>query len=68
MPPAEIRKTVAAIVEAHLGVERDEVVPEAARLFGFRSTSGQLRQVIAAEIDTLLANGTARASQRVAPS
>jgi len=55
LPPVEIRKAVAAIVEVHLGVERGEAVTEAARLFGFRSTSAQLRQVIDREVDWLVA-------------
>jgi len=57
LPPAEIRKAIAAIVEVHLGVARDEAVTEAARLFGFRTTSSKLRQVIEREVDWLLAHG-----------
>jgi hypothetical protein len=54
LPPAEIRKAVTAIVQVHLGVSRDEAVTEAARLFGFKSTSARLRSVIEREIDLLL--------------
>ena len=55
LPPVEIRKAVAAIVEVHIGVERRRGVTEAARLFGFRSTSAQLRDVIEREVDWLVA-------------
>ena len=54
LPPAEIRQAVTAIVQVHLGVAREEAVTEAARLFGFKSTSSQLREVIEREIDYLL--------------
>jgi hypothetical protein len=57
LPPAEVRKAVAAIAEVNLGVTRDEVVTQAARLFGFGATSPQLRQVIAGEVDSLLSEG-----------
>ena len=56
LPPAEIRNAIAAIVRVHLGAACDEVVVETARLFGFRSTSPQLRQVIEREMDALVAS------------
>lgn len=55
LPPAEIRHALAAIVEAHVGVTADEAVMEAARVFGFRTTSSQLRQVIEQQVPPLLA-------------
>lgn len=54
LPPAEICTAVLAIVQVNLGVARDEAITEAARLFGFRSTSAQLRQIIEIEIETML--------------
>ena len=54
LPPAEIRRALTAIVEAHLGAARDEVIIEAARLFGFKATSTQLREVIDAEVNWLV--------------
>ena len=54
LPPAEIRKAVTAIVQVHLGVAKEEAVTEAARPFGFKSRSSQLREVIEREIDHLL--------------
>jgi hypothetical protein len=55
LPPAEIHKAVTAIVRAHLGVARDEAVTEAARLFGFRTTSARLRETIEDEVTWLVA-------------
>lgn len=57
LPPVEIRKALRAIVEVNLGVEPDEAIVEAARLFGFRSTSAQLRQVIEREMAALVSTG-----------
>jgi hypothetical protein len=57
LPPAEIRKAVAAIAEVNIGVTRDEVVTQVARLFGFGATSPQLRQVIAGEVESLFSQG-----------
>jgi len=57
LPPVEVRKAIAAIAEANLGVTRDEAVTQTARLFGFGATSPQLRQVIGGEIDSLLHQG-----------
>jgi len=58
IPPVEIRKAVSAILEVHLGAANDEVVTEAARLFGFRSTSARLRRAIEREIQSMLENCT----------
>jgi very-short-patch-repair endonuclease/DNA polymerase III delta prime subunit len=57
LPPAEIRKAVKAIIQCHLGAGVDEVVVETARLFGFKSTSAQLKQVIEREMLSLTACG-----------
>ena len=54
LPPAEIRAAICAVVKTHLGVTRDVSVVETARLFGFRSTSGQLRESFNQEIDLLV--------------
>jgi len=54
LPPAEIREAVQAIVKVSFGVDKDEAITEAARLFGFRATSSQLRKVVAREIDWML--------------
>ena len=57
LPPIEIRKALAAIAHVNLGVGHDEAVTEAARLFGFKSTSARLRSVIEMELRVLLSNG-----------
>ena len=57
LPPAEIRQAIAAITDVNLGATSDEVVTQAARLFGFAVTSPQLHQVIAGEIDALVSQG-----------
>jgi very-short-patch-repair endonuclease len=54
LPPAEIRRALAAIVQAHQGVARDEAVLEASRLLGFKATSSQLRYVIEQQLQSLL--------------
>jgi len=46
LPPAEIEFTILTIVREHLGVSFDDAATTASRLFGFRSTSQQLRDVI----------------------
>ena len=54
LPPSEIRQAVLIVVRAALGVERDAAATEVARLFGFRSTSTQLRQIIDREIGEMV--------------
>lgn len=54
IPPAEIRRAILLIVERNIGVEWEATIVEVARLFGFRSTSSQLRQVIESQINALL--------------
>jgi len=54
LPPAEIRQAVEAIVTVHLGIERSEVIAETVRLFGFKSTSANLRDTVGAQIEQLL--------------
>ncbi|GIW83460.1 MAG: hypothetical protein KatS3mg105_5267 [Gemmatales bacterium] len=54
LPPAEIRAAVCAVVETHLGITKDDAIIHSARLFGFRSTSRQLRDAITQEIDLLI--------------
>jgi very-short-patch-repair endonuclease len=55
IPPSEIRVAILEMVRTHFGVARDEVIPEIARLFGFRSTSPALRDRIDSQIEALLA-------------
>lgn len=57
LPPEEIRSAILAVVATHLGVNGDEAVVESSRLFGFKSTSAQLRQAISQQVDDLLDQG-----------
>ena len=55
LPPSEIREALTALVRVHIGLGPDEVTVEAAKLFGFRSTSARLKRIIANELDDLVA-------------
>ena len=46
LPPAEMQAALEAVIAAHLGISQDELSREVAKLFGFRSTSSQLNQIL----------------------
>jgi very-short-patch-repair endonuclease/DNA polymerase III delta prime subunit len=54
LPPVEIRQAISAVVRTHLGIPIGDVAVEVGRLFGFRSTSPQLKQTVQDEIDYLV--------------
>jgi len=54
LPPQEIKKAILVLVEEYYGVSRDQLPVEVARLFGFKATSTQLREVIEQQIEVLL--------------
>jgi len=56
LPPQEIRKAILLLVEENYGVSRDELPVEVARLFGFKATSAQLREVIEQQIQAMLSS------------
>ena len=58
LPPAEIRATILALVEAHHGAQRGELPLAVARVFGFRTTGAILRERVDAQVDRLLAEQT----------
>ncbi|MBS1773980.1 MAG: DUF3320 domain-containing protein [Bacteroidetes bacterium] len=58
LPPQEIRKAICSLIEANFGAGRDQLVIESSRLFGFKSTSTQLRDIIEREINKLIAENT----------
>ena len=60
LPPTEIRFALGKVVEAYIGIEPDEAAIEVARLFGFKATSAQLRDVITREIRCLVDFGSLR--------
>lgn len=57
LPQAEIQVAVRAVVQASFGATRDEAQIGAARLFGFKATSAQLKAVIDRGIDAMIAAG-----------
>ncbi len=58
LPPQEIREAVRRVIAANFGGSIEHVTIEVARLFGFKSTSAQLRSVVEAQIDRLVRDGT----------
>lgn len=54
LPPSEIESAITDIVEKNFGASPDEIILAVSRAFGFKATSGQLREVIQARIDALL--------------
>jgi len=60
LPPSEIRFAIGKVVEAYIGIEPDEAAIEVTRLFGFKATSAQLRDVITQGIRSLLDLGPLR--------
>lgn len=55
--PAEIRAAILALLNANHGATKQEVFTTIARLLGFKSTSGQLRELIGLQITKLQAQG-----------
>jgi hypothetical protein len=54
LPPDEIDAAVLGTVQRNFGGSADEIVQAVARLFGFKATSSQLREVIQTRIDALV--------------
>lgn len=54
LPPSEIQAAVVELVRSHYGIMKDEALTATARLFGFRTTSQQLREVIEESIEILI--------------
>jgi REase_MTES_1575/Protein of unknown function (DUF3320) len=54
LPPEEVKVAICRIVEENYGAEQDQLVQAVARLFGFSSTSSQLRQVVEDALADLL--------------
>jgi very-short-patch-repair endonuclease len=46
LPPEEVKAAIFHVVDSHFGADRDQLVQPVARLFGFASTSAQLRSVV----------------------
>jgi hypothetical protein len=56
---------IVQIVEENYGAERDQLVQAVARLFGFGSTSVQLREVVERALTDLLDSGRLRLDGRL---
>jgi hypothetical protein len=57
LPPAEIRTAVIKVVDTHHGATREEIPVAVARLFGYKTTSSQLREIIELQCANLLRDG-----------
>jgi len=57
LPPTEVIAAILAVVRIHFGIKNNEVIAEVSRLFGFKSTSSQLRQIIQTQLQGLVDNG-----------
>ncbi len=57
LPPSEIRAGLKAVVEAGLGVGREEAIVVVSRLLGFKAASAQLREIIGREVNWLIGEG-----------
>ncbi len=57
LPPVEIRTALGHIVAEHIGVEPRAAVVEAARMFGFERTGGELQDVIEGQLRLMLGQG-----------
>jgi very-short-patch-repair endonuclease len=54
LSPSEIEAALLGLVRAHYGINKDEAVTSTARLFGFRTTSQQLREVFENVIEVMI--------------
>lgn len=57
LPPAEIRAAILTLIDAHHGATEEEIPVAVARLLGFASTSGQLRELIQGQAAQLKQEG-----------
>ncbi|MGJ4927000.1 DUF3320 domain-containing protein [Bradyrhizobium sp. HKCCYLS2038] len=57
LPPDEIKAAIIQVVEQNFGAEEDQLIQAVARLFGFGSTSAQLREAVQGSLATLLDAG-----------
>lgn len=57
LPPREIDAALMRVVEENFGAAPDELVTAVARVFGFLSTSAQLRGALETCVETLVTNG-----------
>ena len=60
LPPEEVKAAIVQVVDENYGAERDQLVQAVVRLFGFSSTSSQLREVVESALTGLLDSGNLR--------
>lgn len=57
LPPPEIRQAIQNVVSEHHGATADEVLSLVPRMFGFKATSEQLRNIVQAQIARMVQEG-----------
>ena len=57
LPPQEVRAAILAVIDAHYGASAREAANAVSRLLGFKATSGQFREMVNAQVETLKASG-----------
>lgn len=57
LAPVEIRRCIELLLQHHVGATREEAIISTARIFGFRSTSSQLRSIVEGQVNALLSDG-----------
>lgn len=57
LPPSEIQAAAVAVLEVNFGASREELITAIARLFGFASTSAQLRTTIERSVENAAHTG-----------
>jgi hypothetical protein len=65
LPHEEVKAAIGRVVEENFGAEQDQLVQAVARLFGFGSTSAQLREVVKSALTDLLDSGRLRLDGRL---
>jgi very-short-patch-repair endonuclease len=65
LPPQEVKLAIGQVIAENFGAEQEELVQAVARLFGFGSTSAQLREVVEAAVVDLLDSGKLRLDGRM---
>jgi hypothetical protein len=65
LPPAEIAAAALRIVRANFGASREQAVQAVARAFGIKATSAVVRNILEAEIDRMVEQGTLAAQAGV---
>nr|WP_157872516.1 DUF3320 domain-containing protein [Bradyrhizobium sp. ORS 278] len=60
LPPEEIKAAIMQVIEQNFGAEEDQLIQAVARLFGFGSTSAQLREAVQGSLAHLLQSGRLR--------